>query len=666
MSKGPAAIVFTDEVIRGPDLDQLITDILPRKPTETNSHEQLDIPMINRVLALTLVFLLACLSGARGAEAVVLDEAFWEDRTANAPFSEARQAPYQAHDGTIARGYTSSAIWLRLRIADQPSREPLAITVRPAFLQRIELYDPVLMAAAGAVAPLVSGRDAGIEANNHIGFENGFVVSGSPSPRDIYLRITTNTTLTADVDVLPLGEADRRSQMLIGIISLYSAVLLVFCLWALVNLAIRRDVIYGLFALRQIYSAMHLFVFYGLLRYFFADQLSAAARDLLYCLITVTIVVTGLFDARLLSDLGASRKLLKTYVATLCGSILCVVLVVAGHTREALHLNSFIVNAAMLLLLLLALSTHNREKKPYGDLAVWIIRAGFLLMTASVSIPVLMYLNIIGSSVPMLNVLFAHAIISSIILFSVLSIRARQNDALTQMSLVQYAIKSRELQQEQARRLEKERFLSMLTHELRNPLTVIRLLTDRRSSDGGAVEKAAIDMAKVIERVEQSEKLEQSAAEILHSPVNLKDVLEDLAGANDIRGRLDLRLASGLTVNSDETLITRILANLIDNAVKYGFPSSPVTVEASHETRNERAGVALSVSNESGEAGLPNEERLFSKYYRGQGAQRQPGSGLGLYLVKGWVEMLGGSIAYKRGTSTSGSSLATFILWIPQ
>ena len=54
----------------------------------------------------------------------------------------------------------------------------------------------------------------------------------------------------------------------------------------------------------------------------------------------------------------------------------------------------------------------------------------------------------------------------------------------------------------------------------------------------------------------------------------------------------------------------------------------------------------------SGNAGWPDPQKIFSKYYRSPHAQRQPGTGLGLYLVKHLVDLLGGEISYQPNTDS--------------
>jgi signal transduction histidine kinase len=95
-------------------------------------------------------------------------------------------------------------------------------------------------------------------------------------------------------------------------------------------------------------------------------------------------------------------------------------------------------------------------------------------MAAVVVIPLLMYLNILDTSVPVFKMIFLHALISTIILFGLLQIRNRQRDLAEQETKILLSLKDAALIQESSRRQEKESFLSMLTHELRNPLSVIQ------------------------------------------------------------------------------------------------------------------------------------------------------------------------------------------------
>ena len=359
--------------------------------------------------------------------------------------------------------------------------------------------------------PLLSGRDARITPVNHIGINNGFIVPSSKAPRDVFLRITTTTTLTVEVDVKSLDDAGYESQVTAATLSVYSAFLLAFLLWALVNWAVRRDLIYGLFSLRQFLSVCHLFVCFGPLRYFFSGLLSVSVSDHIYNFITLSLsYVAAVFNFKLVSEFGVPRWLQKIAWSTTVLSASSFLLLLAGMVQPALNLNSLFVIASLIASVVLAFSVNDTDKKPYGRLAINSLRIGFSLMATIIVIPFLMYNKFLQFNTPFFHVLFLHALISTIIFFTILSIRARQKDLLAQQLLVQFKIKEVELEKESERRAEKEKFLSMLTHELRNPLSVIRLVTNDGTSSGKAVHKAVLEMAQIIERVEQGEKLEDA------------------------------------------------------------------------------------------------------------------------------------------------------------
>jgi signal transduction histidine kinase len=97
-------------------------------------------------------------------------------------------------------------------------------------------------------------------------------------------------------------------------------------------------------------------------------------------------------------------------------------------------------------------------------------------------------------------------------------------------------------------------------------------------------------------------------------------------------------------IHNDPELFAAIVANLLDNALRYGAPGSPVAVTLQAATQGGKPAVCLRVCNRIGRAGVPDVERVFDKYYRADAARSVPGTGLGLYLVKSFAEMMGGTI----------------------
>ena len=89
-------------------------------------------------------------------------------------------------------------------------------------------------------------------------------------------------------------------------------------------------------------------------------------------------------------------------------------------------------------------------------------------------------------------------------------------------------------------------------------------------------------------------------------------------------------------------MLTIVLSNLIDNACKYSAPNTPIQVSLELETKDGRDGCLWTICNQVGQAGFPDPEKVFTKYYRSPHARRQSGSGLGLYLVKRLITLFQG------------------------
>jgi two-component system sensor histidine kinase KdpD len=200
----------------------------------------------------------------------------------------------------------------------------------------------------------------------------------------------------------------------------------------------------------------------------------------------------------------------------------------------------------------------------------------------------------------------------------------------------------------------KDSLLASVSHDLRTPLTTIKVLA--HDIAGGGEERAA-----VIE--EQVDRLNHMVADLLdlsrlnaggvpiHPEIN---AAEDLVGAaiqqvgGAIRGR-EIRtmvewsapVAAG---RFDFVHSLRIVVNLIENALKYSPPTSPIDVEVSHEDSR----LVIAVGDRG--PGVPKAERdrIFEPFYRpSTGPPDAGGAGLGLAIARRLAEAQGGSLRYQ-------------------
>ena len=114
-----------------------------------------------------------------------------------------------------------------------------------------------------------------------------------------------------------------------------------------------------------------------------------------------------------------------------------------------------------------------------------------------------------------------------------------------------------------------------------------------------------------------------------------------------------------LLVKADAKLIVQVIANIMDNAVKYTPPGTPVTLMA------ERAGNMAEIRIADTGSGIPDEEKekIFEKFYSGNHriADNRRSIGLGLYLCRAIVEAHGGTI-HVEDNRPSG---AVFVFTLP-
>jgi len=202
-------------------------------------------------------------------------------------------------------------------------------------------------------------------------------------------------------------------------------------------------------------------------------------------------------------------------------------------------------------------------------------------------------------------------------------------------------------------------FVANASHQLRTPLTGLRLRLEAIRQEGGfAAEQAAkaeADLDRLSALVDDLLALAQaSSRDATAAPVDLVQLAREATGrwtpAAEAAGkRVELETDGDPVAWADREDVAHVLDNLIDNAIRYTPASSAVSVRA--ESRN---GSAILLVGDSG-PGIPPEERarIFERFYRGaEGRRAGPGSGLGLAIVAAVVERWGGQVRLLDGPGT--------------
>jgi two-component system sensor histidine kinase KdpD len=217
--------------------------------------------------------------------------------------------------------------------------------------------------------------------------------------------------------------------------------------------------------------------------------------------------------------------------------------------------------------------------------------------------------------------------------------------------------------------------LTSISHDLRTPLASILGCATSLASQYDALDAAARNsMLAIIQ--EEAERLNRFIGNLLDmtrlesGPLTLKGGLADLSDAvGAVLRRADrilavykvrVELQAGLPMlNIDMVLFEQVLFNLLDNAAKYSVPGSGITICAWRD--GDRVRIQVLDEGEGIPAG--DLERVFDKFYRVRGADRQrAGTGLGLAICRGFVEAMQGTITAGNRTDRSG---AVFTITLP-
>jgi signal transduction histidine kinase/ActR/RegA family two-component response regulator len=203
----------------------------------------------------------------------------------------------------------------------------------------------------------------------------------------------------------------------------------------------------------------------------------------------------------------------------------------------------------------------------------------------------------------------------------------------------------------------KNRFISLISHELRSPLNAImgwlQLLRMREHNDAeiltalDVMQRNAEAQAALIQEIVDYERLSSGKLSVSMTEVNLSHithtVLQDLVPAVEkAEVRLITNLEEGLYVRGDSSRLSQVIRNLIENALKFTPPSGSITISLDREGSS----VVLQVVDTG--TGIPGEALplIFNRFYQADSDSNRKagGLGLGLSIVKMLTELQGGSV----------------------
>lgn len=217
-----------------------------------------------------------------------------------------------------------------------------------------------------------------------------------------------------------------------------------------------------------------------------------------------------------------------------------------------------------------------------------------------------------------------------------------------------------------------KRFSSDASHELRTPVTVIRAyvetllkepsLTREQRDSLLTILNECSRMQRMIEQLLTLTRGQEKRYPVCMETIRLHDVAQSVSEAMDEQlsekdMRLSVDLAEDMELQADQSLITQMLLNLVENAAKYGKTGGTILLSASQDDRH----TTITIKDDG--IGIPEDSipLIFDRFYRADASRDRSGTGLGLSIVQWIVKAHHGTISVK---SQEGKG-TEFIVMLP-
>lgn len=243
------------------------------------------------------------------------------------------------------------------------------------------------------------------------------------------------------------------------------------------------------------------------------------------------------------------------------------------------------------------------------------------------------------------------------------------------MAFVFESIQSKALSESQQLLEEKDYIIKVLSHDLRNPLANIQSLVHLLENDNNKedqstysmmIRRAVTQAQQLVNKVLELNKADQNEIRVSKEILNIKDLIQEVVKSfEDVAKQKSIEILTEFNsdinaIDSDKTFIRLVMENLISNALKFSENQTQIVITLNNTSNNF---LTISVKDQGPGIRPEEEEHLFQKFTKltSRPTAGESSTGLGLSLVKKYMELLNGTVRYE-GKYGEG---ATFIVELP-
>ena len=230
---------------------------------------------------------------------------------------------------------------------------------------------------------------------------------------------------------------------------------------------------------------------------------------------------------------------------------------------------------------------------------------------------------------------------------------------------------------------EQTNLMESVAHDLRTPIQNIMIAAENLREGRADPERASRTITGVVTQLQRLDLLAQKAwtlerirmdnlvyndEQVVHPHVifaECRELLTDLAERASMEINIDPDIERWQAVNLDVEMFRLVVLNLIHNGIKYSFPGTQVKIGGWQDDVG--PGMSITCENEGIHIHDEEKDRIFDRYFRSRDAIKMDpaGSGIGLALVKEFVDHYGGRIDVRSTEVGFGKYSNVFSLFLP-
>jgi PAS domain S-box-containing protein len=224
----------------------------------------------------------------------------------------------------------------------------------------------------------------------------------------------------------------------------------------------------------------------------------------------------------------------------------------------------------------------------------------------------------------------------------------------------------KDIREEKKKEESKDEFISIASHELKTPITSIKLYTDLLSkkvspkmAEYSLIEKLQVQVDRMVDLTNDlldMSRIRTGNIEMHPESFNISELIYDIVSTiskTDPERKILIKGVVKESVYADRNRIGQVITNLITNALKYSPKNSKVTV--TQEIKNRQ--VMIGVKDHGQGIPVAQQNKIFHRFYRVEGATTdQPSLGIGLYISATIVKQHKGKIWVKSSLPSSGQT----------